>query len=165
MLPIRWIVNMMTSSNGNIFRPMTRIFDVFFDLRLNKPLSKQSWGWWFKTRSHPLWRHCNKVKKHRFRLDTPNWWCELSDWNLMCGKLEWIEFEPLVPIVFVSWTIFECMRIMHVFLWDWKLYQVCACDLFNIMTDVIISVLLLLRYICLWTLCHVIYQIATYIVR
>ena len=59
---------MMTSSNGNIFRvtglcvgnspvtgeflaqrPVTRNFDVFFDLRLNKWLSKQSWGWWFET--------------------------------------------------------------------------------------------------------------------
>ena len=28
-------------------RPVTRSFDVFFDLRLNKPLSKQSWSWWF----------------------------------------------------------------------------------------------------------------------
>ena len=26
---------------------------------LNKRLSKQSWGWWFKTPSRPLWRHCN----------------------------------------------------------------------------------------------------------
>ena len=26
---------------------------------LNKRLSKQSWCWWFKTPSHPLWRHCN----------------------------------------------------------------------------------------------------------
>ena len=53
--------NMMTSSNGNIFRvtgplcgeftgpgefpaqrPVTRSFDVYFDLRLNKRLSKQS---------------------------------------------------------------------------------------------------------------------------
>ena len=25
----------------------TRSFDVFFDLRLNKRLSKQTWGWWF----------------------------------------------------------------------------------------------------------------------
>ena len=69
---------MMTSSNGNIFRvtghlcgeftgprwipaqrPVTRNFDVFFDLRLNKRLSKQSWGWWFETLSCPLWRHCN----------------------------------------------------------------------------------------------------------
>ena len=52
---------MMTSSNGNIFRvtgplcgeftgpgefptqrPVTRSFDVFFDLRLNKRFSKQS---------------------------------------------------------------------------------------------------------------------------
>ena len=55
---------MMTSSNGNIFhvtglcagnspvtgefpsqRLVTRSFGVFFDLRLNKRLSKQSWGW------------------------------------------------------------------------------------------------------------------------
>ena len=68
----------MTSSNGNIFRvtgplcgeftghrwiPLTkaseRSFDVFFDLHLNKRLSKQSWGWWFETPWCPLWRHCN----------------------------------------------------------------------------------------------------------
>ena len=30
-------------------RPVTRSFDVFFDLRLNTRLSKQSWGWWFET--------------------------------------------------------------------------------------------------------------------
>ena len=29
-----------------------------FDLRLNKHMSKQSWGWWFETPSRPLWRHC-----------------------------------------------------------------------------------------------------------
>ena len=28
-------------------RPVTRSYDVFFDLRLNKRLSKQSWAWWF----------------------------------------------------------------------------------------------------------------------
>ena len=36
-------------------RPVTRSFVVFFDLRLNKRLSKQSWGWWFETPS----RHYN----------------------------------------------------------------------------------------------------------
>ena len=41
-------------------RPVMRSFDVFFDLRLNKRLSKQSWGWWFETLSCPLWRHCNE---------------------------------------------------------------------------------------------------------
>ena len=66
----------MTSSNGNISallaicagnspvpgefpaqRPVTRSFDVFFDL--NKRLSRQSWGWCFETLLRPLWRHCN----------------------------------------------------------------------------------------------------------
>ena len=40
-------------------RPVTRSFDVFFDLHPNKRLSKQWWGWWFETPSCPLWRHCN----------------------------------------------------------------------------------------------------------
>ena len=40
-------------------RPVTRSFDVFFDLHLNKRLSKQWWGWWFETPSCSLWRHCN----------------------------------------------------------------------------------------------------------
>ena len=44
-------------------RPVTRSFDVFFDLRVNKPLIKQSKGWWFETTSCLLWRHCNVVAK------------------------------------------------------------------------------------------------------
>ena len=40
-------------------RPVMRSFDVFFDVRLNKRLSKQSWGWWLETLSRSLWRHCN----------------------------------------------------------------------------------------------------------
>ena len=83
----RWVIAlthlpMMTSSNGNIFRvtgplwgeftgpgefptqrPVTRSFDVFFDLRLNKPLSKQPWGWWFETLWRSLWRHRNALDK------------------------------------------------------------------------------------------------------
>ena len=39
--------------------PVTRSFDVFFDLHLNTRLSKQWWGWWFETPSRLLWRHCN----------------------------------------------------------------------------------------------------------
>ena len=41
-------------------RPVMRSFDVFFDLRLHKRLSKQSWGWWFETLSCSLWRHRNE---------------------------------------------------------------------------------------------------------
>ena len=40
-------------------RPVTQSFDVFFDLRLNKRLSKQSLGWWLETLSRPLLRHRN----------------------------------------------------------------------------------------------------------
>ena len=40
-------------------RPVTPSFDVFFDLRLNKRLSKQPQGWWFETPSWSLWRQCN----------------------------------------------------------------------------------------------------------
>ena len=43
-------------------RPVTRSFDVFFDLRLNKRLSKQSLGLWFETLSCPLWRLCNDMR-------------------------------------------------------------------------------------------------------
>ena len=74
------LASMMTSSNGNIFRvtghlcgeftgtrefpaqrPVTQSFDVFFDLRLNKRLSKLPWGWWSEMLSRPLWRHCNGI--------------------------------------------------------------------------------------------------------
>ena len=41
-------------------RPVTRSSDVFFDMRLNKWLSKQSCGWWLETLSYSLWRHCNE---------------------------------------------------------------------------------------------------------
>ena len=73
-------LHMMTSSNENIFRvtgplcgeftgpgefptqrPVTRSFGVFFDLSLNKKLSKQPWGWWFETPSWSLWRQCNEL--------------------------------------------------------------------------------------------------------
>ena len=54
-------------------RPVTRSFEVFFDLRPNKRLSKQSWGWWFKTLSSPLWRHRNALVKFQ-----TNW---LSYWH------------------------------------------------------------------------------------
>ena len=39
--------------------PVTRSFDVFFDMCLNKQLSKSSWRRWFETQSCSLWRHCN----------------------------------------------------------------------------------------------------------
>ena len=99
---IRFITrNMMTSSNGSIFRvtgplcgeftghrwtPCTRASDeefwcVLFALRLNKRLNKQSWGWWFETPSCPLWRHCN-ARGRTYMLQTipamSVWWLHKS---------------------------------------------------------------------------------------
>ena len=51
-------------------RPVTRSFDVFFDLRLNKRLSKQSWGWWFATLPCPSWRHCNGSRPWSWMIDS-----------------------------------------------------------------------------------------------
>ena len=44
--------------------PVMRSFDVFFDLRLNKRLSKQSRRRWFETLSSSLWRHCNDLNQN-----------------------------------------------------------------------------------------------------
>ena len=68
----------MTSSHGSIFRvngplwgestghrwspsqrPMGQSFDIFFDLRLNKQLSKQLMRRWFGAPSRSLWHHGN----------------------------------------------------------------------------------------------------------
>ena len=43
-------------------RPAARSFDVSFDLRPHKRLSKQWWGWWYETLSCPLWRHGDVVR-------------------------------------------------------------------------------------------------------
>ena len=51
--------NSPVSGEFSAQRSVTRSFDVFFDLRLNKRLSNQSWGWWFEMLSRPLWRHRN----------------------------------------------------------------------------------------------------------
>ena len=51
-------------------RPVTRSFDVFFDLRLNKQLSKQSWGWWLETLSRPMWRHRNVMSSTHIPITT-----------------------------------------------------------------------------------------------
>ena len=72
-------------------RPVTRSFDVFCGLRLNKRLSKQSWGWWYETPAHPLWRHCyvfspdfhtlGSGQKGRYDEDIPK--CVFSIFNIL----------------------------------------------------------------------------------
>ena len=52
-------------------RPVTRSFGIFFDLLLNKRLSKQWWGWWFETTSCSLWRHRNVTRQPHLHDLTP----------------------------------------------------------------------------------------------
>ena len=97
---------MMTSSNGDIFRvtgplcgefefpaqrPVTRSFDVFFDLRLIKRLSKHSRGWWFKT----LWRQCN---------------CPACRTTFIATRFRVAVICPIIPVP-------HCIRVFFYFVW------------------------------------------------
>ena len=53
-------------------RPVTRSFDVFFDMCLDNRWSKQSRGWWFEMPSHLLWRNC--IESSRYIYTIP-WHC------------------------------------------------------------------------------------------
>ena len=67
---------------------VTRSLDVFC---LNKLLSKQSWGWWFETLSHPLWRHSNDTGP---------------------------ELQELITLWFISSVCFRCVKRQKKRPWD-----------------------------------------------
>ena len=118
---LRCSCSMMTSSNGNIFRvtgplcgeftcprgiPRTKASDAelqfFFDLRPNKLLSKQSWGWWIETPSHPLWRHLNGAifwlpasyeEIYLFHSQRRRFTCE-NHWRMASLLTTWLFFTP-----------------------------------------------------------------------
>ena len=133
---------MMTSSNGNIFRltgplcgeftgpsefpaqrPVTRGFDVFFDLRPNKRLSKQPWGWWFETPSWSLWSQCNVQELCGclgiLKKIGSDWQCyrkAILDW-----KGTWVSSRPWGPDwelrlqwnIGLSREVITCMKHVH----------------------------------------------------
>ena len=75
-------------------RQVTRNFDVFFDLRLNKRFSKQSRCRWFETPSHSLWRLCNACT-----------------WFALCCVLFWLLKYPWIlsyPSELFYWYVFYC---------------------------------------------------------
>ena len=90
---------MMTSSNEKIFRvtglcagnspvtgeflaqrPVTRSFDVLFDMRQNKVLSKPSERRWFEMPSCSSWCHCNDLRIRVFLKLVYN---DMLLWNLV----------------------------------------------------------------------------------
>ena len=63
-------------------RPVTQSFGVFFNLCLNKRLSKQSWGLWYETPSHSLWRHYNVGGVFRDVIFWPRFHTLSSQWYM-----------------------------------------------------------------------------------
>ena len=85
--------------------PLTKASDAelwfFFDLRLDKRLSKQSWGWWFETPPCPLWRHCNDkmflvsscsclCPIHWIQMLSREWRCCWSSVDRRCSNYIWV---------------------------------------------------------------------------
>ena len=72
---------------------VTRSFDVFFDMRLNKRLSKQSRCWWFETTSCSSWRHYNasldsiRSRRRFFSNEYAN-----TKWELYWLLLNWKQY-------------------------------------------------------------------------
>ena len=118
-----WLV-MMTSSNGKFFRvtgplcgeftghrwipaqrPVTRKFDVPYDLCLNKWVSIQSWGWWFETRSRSLWCHCNVNQRNVF-------WKVAGKYMLAFSLIQW---HMIITCMFTISTIhgIDLFKVSH----------------------------------------------------
>ena len=133
----------MTSSNGNIFRvtghlcgeftgpgevptqrPVTRSFDVFFDLCLNKRLNKQPWGWWFETPSWSLWRQCNVARegdsysRHHMLIS-----CNVNEWCHVVSYLNilYIYMWSRLTDTYIKQTILGTLVDISLWLIPWPL--------------------------------------------
>ena len=100
-------------------RPVTRSFDVFFDLRLNKRLSKQSWGWWFETLPRPLCRHSNVIA---FFLSCFSYE-SLGLYSFSIIRLIQIQKAKLRHSILVK-ILRDAIYLKHTALWTRTIYQV-----------------------------------------
>ena len=89
-------------------RPVTQSFGVFFDLRMNKRLSKQSGRRWFEMPSCSLWRHFNKIgKSQKTHHIAPSprgtrsvYWEYLGETIARYREfpvLAWVSWHPILP--------------------------------------------------------------------
>ena len=84
-------------------RPVTRSFDVFFDLRPNKRLSKHSQGWWFETLSSPLWRHRNGIFPNVYpTFGCLFWYCALKFYVNIMGAIFKQHTSHMINVMFRS---------------------------------------------------------------
>ena len=111
--------------NSSAQRPVTRSFDVFFDLHPNNWLSKQWWGWWFEALSSPLWRHCNDNAfyvnmRQRFVFHMP-WWRHDKRFprHRTLSKGGNSTSHPGIPLTKGRYRWFPSQRDLWYFLWCW----------------------------------------------
>ena len=81
-------------------RPATWSFDIFFDLCLNKCLSKQSWGWLFESPSCSLWRHSASYRS-RENLD----FVSIVTVQFMICEDNWVHYHLKVVFVYSHITL------------------------------------------------------------
>ena len=80
--------------------PVTRGFDVFFDLCLNRRFIKKSRHRWFETPSRPLWRHCNVMiisyfLKGNSEGDSLYSYAKITIFPLIVCDDQWIEMNKI----------------------------------------------------------------------
>ena len=103
-------------------RPVTRSLDVFFDLLLNKRMSKSSRHRWFETPLPSLWRHCNE----RSRLVLFRYFVRLCDkWDSVQHievETQWLPlFRWHSPIYyFLVWKFLNFYsNLLFLMTWQW----------------------------------------------
>ena len=106
-------------------RPVTRRFDIFFDLHPNKRLSKQWRGWWFETPPCPLRRHLNVSCRYVFvlccydllnRKSVPQW--AAAGHNETRREI-WLKPMVLHRITATALSILACHHIDYASTW-WR---------------------------------------------
>ena len=108
-------------------RPLMRIFYVFFDLCLNKRLSKQSWGWWFETPSSQLWHHCNVFRANSLPLGL---------WHYLQTNSE--EHEKGLKWIHKSWKhkqIKGSVRKLGAYFVEHRVWDICLHSAYNVTAD------------------------------
>ena len=91
--------------------PVTQSFDVFFDLRLNKRLSKQSRGRCFETPPRPgyaIFQHHPRAWPYIYIVNLPDWHldCQVSvEYQMLLSRI-WLTKQPVISIAIIIPTIF-----------------------------------------------------------
>ena len=110
-------------------RPVTRSFGVFFDLRPNKRLNKQSWGWWFETPSRTydvivIWKqNLPEANQHKCEIcfrcvsDLLPFLAHIPTHRPLLG---WWYFFPNKQCMLHKIMVHQCIQILLLFCWIQK---------------------------------------------